>query len=162
TLVTADNQVDPTTATVKLKAVFKNEDETLFPNQFVNARLLVDVRQKATIAPAAAIQLSADTTYVYVVVPAAPSAEGAPPADDGGKECEKETGEKGKGEKGKGEKAKPEKDKAKKVEGTVEFREVVVGPSEGDEVVVEKGLGPDEYVVISGVDKLQQGSKVSA
>ena len=46
TLLTVDNQIDPTTGTVKLKAVFTNADETLFPNQFVNARLLVDTIER--------------------------------------------------------------------------------------------------------------------
>jgi multidrug efflux system membrane fusion protein len=49
TLLTVDNQIDPTTGTVKLKAVFTNADETLFPNQFVNARLLVDTLEDATL-----------------------------------------------------------------------------------------------------------------
>ncbi len=68
-LLTADNQIDPTTGTVKLKAVFANEDHALFPNQFVNVRLLLDVRKDATIIPAAAIQRGPRGTFVYVVRP---------------------------------------------------------------------------------------------
>jgi len=64
-----DNQVDATTGTVKLKATFENEDGMLFPNQFVNARLLVDTRQNAVIVPAAAIQRGPQSTFVYVVRP---------------------------------------------------------------------------------------------
>ena len=51
TLLTVDNQIDPTTGTVRPKAVFPNDDSALFPNQFVNARLLLDIKQGATIVP---------------------------------------------------------------------------------------------------------------
>jgi multidrug efflux system membrane fusion protein len=67
TLLTIDNQIDPNTGTVRCKAVFPNEDNALFPNQFVNARLLVDTKQNAVIVPSAAIQRSPLTTFVYVV-----------------------------------------------------------------------------------------------
>ena len=50
-LLTVDNQIDPTTGTVRLKAMFDNEDSALFPNQFVNARLLLDVKKDATVVP---------------------------------------------------------------------------------------------------------------
>ena len=66
-LLTVDNQIDPTTGTVRLKAIFSNEKNELFPNQFVNARLLVDVRRDATVVPAPAIQRGPQGTFVYVV-----------------------------------------------------------------------------------------------
>lgn len=66
-LLTLDNQVDTTTGTVKLKAVFPNQDLTLFPNQFVNARLLVDTQQNAALVPTAAIQRNAQGAFVYVI-----------------------------------------------------------------------------------------------
>jgi multidrug efflux system membrane fusion protein len=69
TLLTIDNQIDPTTGTVKLKAEFANADSSLFPNQFVNARLLVDTIQNSVLVPNAAIQHSARSAYVYVVKP---------------------------------------------------------------------------------------------
>jgi multidrug efflux system membrane fusion protein len=69
TLVTVDNQIDPTTGTVKLRALFGNQDYLLFPNQFVNARLLVDVLTNATVIPSAAVQRGAQGTFVYVVQP---------------------------------------------------------------------------------------------
>ena len=50
-LLTIDNQVDPTTGTVRFKAIFSNKDDELFPNQFVNAHLLVDVKVGATWSP---------------------------------------------------------------------------------------------------------------
>jgi multidrug efflux system membrane fusion protein len=66
-LLTLDNQVDTTTGTVKLKAIFPNQDLTLFPSQFVNARLLVDTQQNAALVPTAAIQRNAQGTFVYVI-----------------------------------------------------------------------------------------------
>ena len=79
-LLAVDNQVDPTTGTVKLKAIYENKDESLYPNQFVNVRLLVDTRKSVVLIPAAAVQKSPQemevhkgdetsktTTFVYVV-----------------------------------------------------------------------------------------------
>jgi multidrug efflux system membrane fusion protein len=116
TLLTIDNQIDPNTGTVKCKAIFSNEDNSLFPNQFVNARALVDTKKDTSIVPTAAVQRSPQGTFVYVV----------------------------------------------KEDTTVEMRNVVVGPSEGDEVAIDSGLAPGEVVVIEGVDKLQRGMKVAA
>src|SRR5262245_46840429 len=67
TLLAVDNQIDQTTGTVKLKAVFNNEKNELFPNQFVNARLLVDTIKGTVLVPTAAIQRSPQTTFVYVI-----------------------------------------------------------------------------------------------
>jgi multidrug efflux system membrane fusion protein len=116
TLLTIDNQIDPNTGTVKCKAVFPNEDNSLFPNQFVNARALVETKKDSTIVPTAAPQRSPQGTFVYVV----------------------------------------------KDDSTVEMRNVVLGPSEGDDIAIENGLAPGEVVVIEGVDRLQRGTKVAA
>ena len=67
TLTTVDNQIDTATGTVKLRAQFTNDDEALFPNQFVNIRLLVDARRDAVIVPTAAVQRGAPGTYVYLL-----------------------------------------------------------------------------------------------
>ena len=66
-LLTIDNQIDTTTGTYKLKAVFDNSRNLLFPNQFVNVHLLVDVRKGLVVVPAAAIQRGPQGTYVYAV-----------------------------------------------------------------------------------------------
>src|SRR6184192_1562058 len=66
-LLTIDNQIDPTTGTYKLKSVFNNADNALFPNQFVNVHLLVDTKHDLTIVPAPAIQRGPQGTYVYAV-----------------------------------------------------------------------------------------------
>jgi membrane fusion protein, multidrug efflux system len=66
-LLALDNQIDTTTGTVKVRAVFDNDDFALFPNQFVNARLLVQTLQKVTLIPSAAIQQNAQQSFVYVI-----------------------------------------------------------------------------------------------
>jgi membrane fusion protein, multidrug efflux system len=66
-LLTIDNEIDPTTGTYKLKSVFSNADNSLFPNQFVNVHLLVDTKHDLTIVPAPAIQRGPQGTYVYTV-----------------------------------------------------------------------------------------------
>ena len=68
-LETVDNQIDTTTGTVKLRAIFDNEQEILFPNQFVNIQLLVDTLHDSDIVPRAAIQHGAPGAFVYVVKP---------------------------------------------------------------------------------------------
>jgi len=67
TLLTVDNQIDPSTGTVRLKAEFPNADGALFPNQFVNARLLLEVKRGTTLVPNAAIQRGSQGPFVYVV-----------------------------------------------------------------------------------------------
>ena len=68
-LTVMDNQIDTTTGTVKLRATFPNTDEALFPNQFVNATLLVDTLHDAVVVPTPAIQRGAPGTFVFVVNP---------------------------------------------------------------------------------------------
>lgn len=67
TLLTINNQIDQTTGTVQLKATFDNADNALWPNQFVNAHLLLEKRKNAITAPASAMQRGPDGTYTYVV-----------------------------------------------------------------------------------------------
>ncbi len=67
TLASVDNQIDPATGTIKLKAQFPNEDTSLFPNQFVNVRMLLDTRRGATLVPNAAVVRGGQGTFVYVI-----------------------------------------------------------------------------------------------
>jgi len=113
-LTAIDNQVDPTTGTLKLKATFENDEQTLFPNQFVNARLRIDTVRDAVVVPSLAVQRGPDFRYVYVVS-----------SDE-----------------------------------TVELRKVELGPSDGSDSSITKGLLVGETVVITGMDKLQPNSKV--
>jgi len=68
-LLTVDNQIDPTTGTVRLKALFPNKNNELFPNQFVNARLLLETKRKAVLVTSSAIQRGPQGTFVYLVKP---------------------------------------------------------------------------------------------
>ena len=69
TLTSLDNEVDTTTGTVKFRAEFANKDLSLFPNQFVNARLLVRTLENVTLVPNAAVQLNGTSAFVYIVNP---------------------------------------------------------------------------------------------
>jgi multidrug efflux system membrane fusion protein len=114
-LETIDNQVDVTTGTVRFKGTFANKDNALFPNQFVNARLLIDVRRGVILVPTAAVQRGPESVFVYVITP----------------------------------------------DSTVEVRNVVLGPIEGDSASIDRGLAEGEIVVTQGVDKLQPGARVT-
>jgi multidrug efflux system membrane fusion protein len=79
-LLTLDNQIDPATGTLKCKAVFTNDSGTLFPNQFVNIRLLVEMKRGVTLVPSAAIQRGAQqTSFIYVATAQAAATAGQPP-----------------------------------------------------------------------------------
>jgi multidrug efflux system membrane fusion protein len=67
TLLTGDNQIDTTTGTEKLKAVFENRDQSLFPNQFVNIHLVLENRPSALVVPSAAIQSGLQGGFVWVI-----------------------------------------------------------------------------------------------
>lgn len=114
-LVSVDNQIDVSTSTVKLKAELANADNSLFPNQFVNARLKVATRQDSLLLPTAAIQRNAQGSFVYRINPADNSVEPVP---------------------------------------------VSLGPTSGEQILIEKGLSAGDLVVLDGADRLRPGSKV--
>lgn len=82
-LTTIDNQIDTTTGTVKLRATFPNKDGALFPNQFVNTRLLVTTMQNQILVPSSAVQHNGDVAFVYLIEPGAGHPAGAPPQGNG-------------------------------------------------------------------------------
>lgn len=114
TVATLDNEIDQTTGTVKLRAIFANENRALFPNQFINARVLQQEKTGVTLLPSAAIQRNTETTYVFLIKP----------------------------------------------DNTVTVRNITVGTTEGDQSEIVSGLSPGNAVVMTGVDKLQEGGKV--
>ncbi len=116
TLATLDNQIDQTTGTLKLRAIFPNDNRELFPNQFVNAHLLQQEKTGVTLLESAAIQRNTNNTYVYLIKP----------------------------------------------DSTVTVRNVTLGTTAGDQSEITSGLMPGDKVVMTGVDKLQEGSKVIA
>jgi multidrug efflux system membrane fusion protein len=119
-VATVDNQIDPTTGTVKLRANFDNRNNALFPNQFVNFQLLVEEKHDVTLVPTAVVQRNSQTTYVFLVKP----------------------------------------------DSTVTVRPITIPvyasdiSTEGSDSEVSSGLSPGDVVVMTGVDKLQEGSKV--
>jgi multidrug efflux system membrane fusion protein len=113
-LSTIDNQIDPTTGTLRLRATFNNRDDVLFPNEFVNARLLLQEKRGVTLIPSAAIQRSTRATFVYLIRP----------------------------------------------DNTVVSRDVTLGTTESGQSEIISGLAPGDAVAMTGVDKLQEGSKV--
>jgi multidrug efflux system membrane fusion protein len=150
-LTAADNQIDTTTGTDKLKAVFANADERLFPNQFVNVHLILEQRNNAIVVPAAAIQHGTDNDYVWLVKPTAnpdqpqPANAGASaPANDGAKEAGNATAQ-----------------KITPGSGTVVMQPVVIDTTQGSMVILKSGLEANQEVVVDGADKLQNDAKVS-
>jgi membrane fusion protein, multidrug efflux system len=114
TLETVDNEIDQTTGTLKLRAIFGNENRALFPNEFVNARLLLQEKKGVILLASAAVQRNTNNTYVYFVKP----------------------------------------------DNTVTIRKIMVGVTEGEQSEITQGLMPGDQVVMTGVDKLTEGSKV--
>ena len=115
TLTTIDNEIDQTTGTVKMRATFDNSRNELFPNQFVNARLLELEKRNVVLIPSAAVQRNSASTYVYVVKP----------------------------------------------DSTVTVRQVKLGTNDDTNTEIISGIDQGDVVVLTGVDKLVEGSKVS-
>jgi len=150
-VTTIDNQIDQTTDTYKVKTVFSNENNALFPNQFVQVRLLEGKKTGLTIVPPAAIQRGPQGTFVYVVTTApAPAANATPPA--GTPSPSAPAAANGANNGASGAPATPGK--------IVNLRQVTVAITEGDQAGISAGLQPGETVVIDGMDKLQDGTKV--
>ncbi len=114
-LTTIDNEIDQTTGTVKLRATFDNSHNELFPNQFVNARLLQQEKTGVVLIPSAAVQRNSNSTYIYVVKP----------------------------------------------DSTVTVRQVKTGTSDDNNTEITAGVVQGDVVVLTGVDKLVEGSKVT-
>jgi len=115
TLTTIDNLIDQTTGTVRIRATFGNSDNALFPNQFVNARVLVETKHGVVLLPSAAVQRSSTSTFVWAINPG----------------------------------------------NTVMYRDVKVGVTEGDQSEITSGLKAGDLVVMTGVDKVQEGAVVN-
>jgi multidrug efflux system membrane fusion protein len=115
TLETIDNQIDTSTGTVKLRALFPNQDRALFPNQFVNAHVLVDVVQDALTIPTAAVRSGMPGTYVYAV----------------------------------------------RADHTVAMTVITTGAASDGRTMVLSGLALGDQVVVDGIDRLNDGMKVS-
>jgi multidrug efflux system membrane fusion protein len=155
-LLTIDNQIDTTTGMVKAKAVFDNQDGALFPNQFVNVRLILQQRPNAVVIPSAALQTGSQGPFVYVVK------AGDPPADMQGT-SEVATGKPsrraGKGGAGAGASGAPGQGQ-NTPRYYAEARPVKVELTEGAQVILNGGVNPGEPIVVDGQEKLRNGSRV--
>jgi multidrug efflux system membrane fusion protein len=161
-LAAADSTIDQTTSSLRFKAVFSNQDNRLYPNQFVNVRLLIDTKRDVVIVPTAAVQSDAEQNpFIYVVKKEGPAT--APAGQDDGAEHEKGAAEEApaeaKGSGGTG--AAGAGSRRQAPERVVEMRKVTIGEQQGDESVITSGVDAGEVVVTDGVDKLQDGSKVT-
>jgi multidrug efflux system membrane fusion protein len=152
-LLTVDNQIDTTTGTVKVKAVFDNKDGVLFPNQFVNVRLILEQRPNAIVIPAAGVLTGSQGNFAYVVKPGDPPADLQSVRPQGVKNAPIPTqpqGEAG-GAAGAG-KNQPHF--------YVESRAIKVDLTEGTQVILVDGLKAGETIVVDGQEKLRNGSRV--
>ena len=153
-LLTIDNQIDTTTGTDKVKAVFDNKDGALFPNQFVNVRLILEQRQNALVLPSVAIQTGTQGSFVYVVKTGEPPADKAEsgPAPGGSAKGGHSGGAAGGGGTGGAEPKGPSY--------YVEAVPVKVDLTEGSRVILSGGVKPGDQVVVDGVEKLKDGARV--
>lgn len=149
-VLTVDNQIDPTTGTVKVKAVFDNKDGALFPNQFVNIRLILQQRPNAIVIPASALQSGAQGNFVFLVKQgtppsAKPDTGGAQPAQDAAQPGADNSGQNGQ---------RPHSN------AYVVAQPVQVDLTEGSQVILASGLKAGDQVVVDGQEKLKDGSRV--
>jgi multidrug efflux system membrane fusion protein len=135
TLYALNNQMTTSTGTVTLRATFPNDDEVLFPSEFVNIQLLVDTLSGAVLVPTTAVLSGAPGNYVYFVNKNDQNAKDAKT----GKKGEDDTGENS---------------------DTVSVHPVTLGPSDGKNTVITKGLNVGDSVVVDGTDRLSDGAKI--
>jgi multidrug efflux system membrane fusion protein len=163
-LMAADSTIDQTTSSLRFKAEFPNEDNALYPNQFVNVRLLIDTMRGVVIVPTAAVQTDPDGgTFVYIVKKEEPATEPAARAegeDSTGEGREKASADAAPAEAAGG-RAAGASTRPEPPQRVVEMRKITVGEQQGDETVVASGVEAGEVVVTDGVDKLQDGAKVT-
>jgi multidrug efflux system membrane fusion protein len=115
-LLTTDNAIDPATGTIRLKAVFPNQDDRLWPGQFINVRLQINEQKNVLTVPSVAVQRSQTKLYVFVVRP----------------------------------------------DSTVAAATVELGQDDGSTAVITKGLDDGAKVVVNGMSRLQDGTRVAA
>ncbi len=114
TLSSIDNQINTSTGTLQLRGLFDNAHSELFPNGFVNVKLVLDTLKSQIVVPGAAVQNGPSGSFVYIVNP----------------------------------------------DHTVTMRNVITGPTDGNDIAIMKGLTPGETVVTDGADQLRDGARV--
>ena len=170
TLLTLDNEIDTTTGTVKAKAVFDNKDGALFPNQFVNIRLILEQRTNSLVMPASALQSGSSGSFVFLLKPGLP-----PKSADSDDAAGPGAGSAGAGGGGRG-KARGAGGSSAAAPGAaggdepasgpprapyyVDVQNVVVDVTEGTQIILKSGLKPGDRVIVDGQEKLKRYSKV--
>ncbi len=137
TLATLDNTVDTTTGTVKLRATFPNSNLALFPNEFVNARLLLKTLDQVPEVPVRAVQYGAPGTFVYVVTTNQDSGNQNSATQNSGTQNSD---------------SQPKQ--------TAHVQVITTGITDGDHMQVTKGLKAGDVVVVDGTDQLRDGAEV--
>ena len=156
TLLTVDNEIDTTTGTVKAKAVFDNRDGALFPNQFVNIRLVLEERVGSLTIPASGLQSGSNGSFVYLVRPCpaagCPKAAGDESDTAGpGRPADHASGTADDAD------AEPVQKGPKYY---VDVRNVTVDLTEGSTVILKSGVEAGDQIVIDGQEKLKKLSVV--
>jgi multidrug efflux system membrane fusion protein len=136
-LLTLDNEIDTTTGTVKAKAVFDNKNGALFPNQFVNVRLILEQRANSVVLPASALQNGVKGSFVFLLKSGIP-----PPA--GNLSVSSGSGSGG----------------SPKASYYVDVREIIVDVTQGNQIIVKSGLQAGDQVIVDGQEKLKKYSMV--
>lgn len=147
-VLTVDNQIDPTTGTVKVKAVFDNKDGALFPNQFVNVRLILEQKKNALVIPASALQTGNEGNFVFLMKQGQPPASQTSGASSNAPAVAQPEATQKSGE------------HKSRTNYYVEAQPVQVDLTEGTQVILKGGLKADDQVVVDGQEKLKDGSKV--
>jgi membrane fusion protein, multidrug efflux system len=178
-LLTLDNSIDPTTGTDKVKAIFPNKDGALFPNQFVNVRLILQQRPDAVVVPASAIQTGSQGTFVFLLK------QGTPPGGRGGGGGRRAGAAGGSGSGGLATDtaaATPapaagapaaaggsgagggggRRGGGQAANGYVVQQPVKIDVTEGTQVIIASGVNPGDKVVVDGQEKLLPNSRVIA
>jgi len=161
TLLTLDNQIDTTTGMVKVKAIFDNKDGGLFPNQFVNVRLILQQRPNAIVIPAQALQTGSQGTFVYVVKAGLPPDSAAEP--NGGSGAPAGGGKRRKADTDGGSGSAPGaggQGGAASAPFYVEARTVKVDLTEGTQIILASGVSQGEQLVVDGQEKLRNNARV--
>ena len=152
-LLTVDNQIDTTTGTDKVKAIFDNRENTLFPNQFVNVRLILQQRPNALVIPAAAVQTGNQGSFVYVL------RDGDPPKELQEANAATRTGGKARS-KGAAAKGHSDNQAQKTPPHYVLAQPIKIDLTEGTQVILADGLQAGDQIVIDGQERLKNGSRV--
>jgi multidrug efflux system membrane fusion protein len=132
-----DNQIDGATGTIRLRAIFTNEDFALFPSQFVNAKLLIDTLREQTLIPSSVVQRNGTATFVYVLNEEAAGGTNGPEAGPAGTNSA-----------------------STNTVYTLEMRTVKVGVTDGDTTAVE-GVDPGEVLAADNFNRLQDKARVT-